>query len=92
MGAKAFRYYRLREFVIVFVEELFDIGFLGRSGILRSGLGSKSATLFNCKCLFARHFDNYLMLLVMLDKTIYWAKGYNIGDIVYLVVIEPVRL
>jgi hypothetical protein len=32
VGAEAFRYRRLREFVIVFIEEPFDTGFLGRSG------------------------------------------------------------
>ena len=90
MGAEALRNCRLREFVIVFVEEPFDAGFLGGFGMLRSGPASKSSALFNRKCLFARHFDNYLRLLAILDKTIYWAKGNNISVIVYLVVFELV--
>ena len=76
--------------MIVFVEEPFDTGFLGGSWMLRSGPSSKSSTLFDCKCLFAGHFDNYSRLLVILDKTIYWAKGYDITDIVYWVVFESV--
>jgi hypothetical protein len=87
VGAKALRYYQLREFVIIFAEEPFNVGFLGGSRILRLGLRSKSLALFNCKCLFPRHFNNYL---VIIDKTIYWAKGYNISDIVYWVGFELV--